>query len=530
MSVLTGVNNALNTAIRFSQMREQKDYRDALKAKTELDIITTTANQSFQNLRASNLVDDIGNLNEPAIKRVLRGEGSAQENLAVGSIFSNLNPEQFENVDIGLTYDPTTKTVSAPTLSTNPETGEQTPGAITVDGTSDPNSEVARLSPDDAFANLKGLYSTSVLSKQDLLDVDDMKRNNTLFRGDIASVQAQLLDDLKAFPEVQRGVLGELSRLERDEDKLEFAIAFNLDYLDKDPKGVLLGMSQNYDENSLREVYEMVQAEGIQDPRQVSRLPIAKQTMVFAASLASMPDGEAKNKAAARYGDLIASGITSNIDLPDAGERLTDERQENAATSTTLQNFGKNTQALTSAILTNESDNVDAINFNETESEKDEDERQAPKSLIPVNKDPEVVTAMQQLFTDYDLAMASRKPGLVQKANKNLQDGVVRVLTAYGNQITNKSLSPLPFNIDQGAIQGFINWWNNRTPGQQQITPTSGSRLRISADGTEYGIASVAGNSDISKNPIPAVEVAKIFGPEFEQTLRAALKAQGATY
>lgn len=243
-----------------------------------------------------------------------------------------------------------------------------------------------------------------------------------------------------------------------------------------------------------------------------------------------MPDGEAKNKAAARFGDLISQGIMGNVDIPDAGERLTDNRLRSENVSTALQDMGTSLQNLNTAILSNQKNNVDAVNFNATEAEKDDNERQAPKSLTLVPNDPDIMNGVQQLFVEVDKAEESGNKALQQKATKNLQDGVARVLIAYGNQITNKSLSPLPFNIDQGLIQGLKNWWNNRTPGQMQITPTSGARLRISADGTEYGIASVAGNSDIAKNPIPAVEVAKLFGPEFEQALRERLLATGSTF
>lgn len=538
MSVLTGVNSALNTAIRFGTMRSQADYRDALTAKAETDVKTDVANQSYNNMRVTNLVDDVGELNKPAIMRVLGGGGSPQENLAVGSLFNNLSPEQLKNTEIGLSYDPQTKTVSAPTLTLDTETGAKTPGAITEDGSSDPDSKVVQLSVEDAYANLEGLYTSNVLSRQDTIDVDVLSRQNTLFRPEIAASQASLLQSLEQFPEVQRGVLSELSRLERDEDKLEFTVAFELDYMKRDPQGVLLGIADNYDETSLAKTYEMVQAEGIQDPRQVSRLPIAKQIQVFAASVASMPEGEARNKAAARYGDLIQRGILGDQDIADAGERLTNEREITKTVTEGLRDFSKNSQALTTAILDNASSIQEGLKFNAAQDDKeglffDDDDIEQKKSLTPVTADPKVITAMQTLLTDLEVARESGNPALRRKAATNLQDGVARIFAALGNQVTDKSLSPLPGFISAipspTSIQGIENWWNNREPGQLSIGPMGG-RMRISENGNEYGIASVKGNSDIAKNPIPASLVAAVFGPELEQALRAELLNAGATF
>jgi hypothetical protein len=538
MSVLTGVNDALNTAIRFSTMRSQADYRDALTAKAETDVKTDVANQSYNNMRVTNLIDDVGELNKPAVMRVLGGEGSPQENLAVGSLFNNLSPEQLKNTEIGLSYDPKTKTVSAPTLTLDTETGAKTPGAITEDGSSDPNSKVVQLSVEDAYANLEGLYTSNVLSRQDTIDVDVLSRQNTLFRPEIARSQANLLESLEQFPEVQRGVLTELSRLERDEDKLEFTVAFELDYLKRDPQGVLLGIADNYDETSLAKTYEMVRDEGIQDPRQVSRLPIAKQIQVFAASVASMPEGEARNKAAARYGDLIQRGILGDQDIANAGDRLTNQRELKKTVVEGLRDFGKNSQAVTTAILENASSIRENLKFNVAQDDKegiffDDDNIEAKKSLTPVTADPKVITAMQTLLTDLEIARESGNPALQRKALTNLQDGVARTLSALGNQVTDKSLSPLPSFISAlpspTSIQGVKNWWNNREPGQLSIGPMGG-RMRISENGNEYGIASVKGNSDIAKNPVPAALVAAIFGPELEQALRAELLNSGATF
>ena len=533
MSALAGVNNALNTALRFNQMREQNEYRDTLKQKAQLDITTATANQSYQMLSAANLIDTVGNLNEPAVRRVLAGDGSAQEKMALGSLFNNLNPEQTQNMQVGLSYDPKTKMVSAPTLTTDPQTGEQTPGAITVDGSSEPNSEVARLSVGDAFSNLKGLYATSVLSKQDLLDVDDMRRNNTLYRPEIALTQSKLIDDLAFNPEVQRGVLGELARLERDEDKLEFAVAFNLDYLDKDPQGVVLGLADSYDETALKKVYDMVQAEGIQDPRQVAKLPINKQIQVFAASVASMPDGEAKNKAARKYGDLIQAGLLSNQDTPDANKMADLAKEDRQTGSEMLKDMGKTTQALTTAILNNEKNIEETIRFNAQQKEKegflyDDDDIQPEKSFVTAVRDPEILKPMQQMLTELELANQSGKPGVIKKARTNLQDGVARLIGTIGNQVTNESLSAIPFGLGDGVDVALTNWWNNRTKAQQTIA-TMGGRLRLSEDGNSYGIASVAGNSDINKNPVPATVVAAILGPELEQVLRASLENNDST-
>lgn len=533
MSVLAGVNNALNTALRFNQMREQNEYRDTLKQKAQLDIDTATANQTLQGLSATNLVDDVGGLNEPAFLRVLRGEGSPEEKLAIGNIKRNMSPEQFQNTDIGLSFDSATGMVSAPTLTTNPETGERTPGAITVDGSSEPTSEVARLSPEDAFANLKALYTNHVLSKQDLLDVNDMRRNNTLYRPEIALTLSKLIDDLAPTPEVQRGVLGELSRLERDEDRLEFAIAFNLDYLDKDPQGVVLGLADSYDETSLKKVYDMVQAEGIQDPRQVARLPINKQIQVFAASVASMPDGEAKNKAARKYGDLIQAGLMSNQDIPDANKRADLREEDRKTSSDMLRDMGKTTQALTTAILNNEKNIQETLRFNAQQQGKegffyDDDDIQPEKSLVTAVRDPEILKPMQQMLTELELANQSGKPGVIKKAQTNLQDGVARLIGAVGNQVTNESLSAIPFGLGDGVDVALTNWWNNRTKAQQTIG-TMGGRLRLSEDGNSYGISSVAGNSDINKNPVPATVVAAILGPELEQALRASLKNNDST-
>ena len=143
-------------------------------------------------------------------------------------------------------------------------------------------------------------------------------------------------------------------------------------------------------------------------------------------------------------------------------------------------------------------------------------------------RDPEILKPMQQMLTELELANQSGKPGVIKKARTNLQDGVARLIGTIGNQVTNESLSAIPFGLGDGVDVALTNWWNNRTKAQQTIA-TMGGRLRLSEDGNSYGIASVAGNSDINKNPVPATVVAAILGPELEQVLRASLENNDST-